>query len=392
MSSAVVPLGEVAAINPDTLVDANPDDLCSFVPMSAVDEENANISDYTNRLYKEVAKGYVAFAERDVLLAKITPCMENGKCAIARGLRRGVGFGSTEFHVVRTSSRILPEWIYYYWRFPATRVLAERNMTGTAGQKRVPTSFLEALPIPLPSLDQQRQSLQSLQKADYLRRIRRHALQMMDELPLSAFLKMFGDPRANPKGWDQCTIEDVLEWSQYGTSQKSNTAGRGYPVLGMGNVTDSGQITLSPLAYVDLPADEFEQLKLQPGDVIFNRTNSTELVGKTACWRLQMDAVVASYLVRLRLKPSVNPEFFVSLLNTNHYKTLFRKRCKKAVNQSNISPTLLREFPMYLPPLELQKRFASLSAKHSQFRSVQLEVIRQADHLFQTLLHQAFSS
>ena len=202
---------------------------------------------------------------------------------------------------------------------------------------------------------------------------------------------MFGDPQTNPKGWDRTTIDDVLEWSQYGTSQKSNDQKLGYPILGMPNLTNDGQIRLSPLAFVDLEPNEFQQLKLERGDIIFNRTNSTELVGKTARWNEPVDAVVASYLVRLRLKSSCNPEYFAALLNTRHFKLLFQRRCKQAVGQSNISPTLLREFPICLPPMALQKKFAGLVAARDISRSTHVEALRQAEHLFQTLLHDAFA-
>ena len=159
----------------------------------------------------------------------------------------------------------------------------------------------------------------------------------------------------------------------------------------MGNITDKGSLDLSTFAYVELPKDEFEKLALKRGDIIFNRTNSTELVGKTACWNLDMEAVLASYLVRLRLKPEVIPEFFSALLNTGYFKNLFRNRCKKAVGQSNISPTLLKEFPAYIPPLPLQQKFAALVERVERLRAVQREALRQAEHLFATLLHRAFS-
>ena len=159
----------------------------------------------------------------------------------------------------------------------------------------------------------------------------------------------------------------------------------------MGNIAEQGEIALSPMAYVELPEAEFASLKLKSGDIIFNRTNSTELVGKTACWRLQIDAVVASYLVRLRLKPSVNPEFFAALLNTAYFKKLFQKRCKKAVNQSNISPTLLREFKVYVPPFNNQQKFFHLVQRVQRLRSIQVEALRQAEHLFQTVLYEAFA-
>jgi type I restriction enzyme S subunit len=249
----------------------------------------------------------------------------------------------------------------------------------------------ENIRIPLPSLSKQRRLAQLLGKADHLRLMRRYALQMCDEIMPSAFLTMFGDPSTNPKRWDQETIDDVLQSSQYGTSQKSTQDSKGYPILGMTNITEDGRIILSPLSFVDLPAETFKLLKLQSGDIIFNRTNSTELVGKTACWRLNMDAVIASYLVRLQLKPHILPEFFVALLNTKYFKVLFQERCKKAVGQSNISPTLLREFRIYVPPMKLQQEFADLFARHEELRATHIEALRQADHLFQSLLQKAFA-
>jgi len=148
--------------------------------MDAVDEVDARIARMAARPFREVAKGYTPFAENDVIVAKITPCMENGKCAIGRNLSRGVGFGSTEFHVLRATQRVIPEWLFYFWRFPPTRKLAAVNMTGSAGQKRVPQIFLETASIPLPDLFEQRRIAAQLQQADRLRRTRRYALELTD--------------------------------------------------------------------------------------------------------------------------------------------------------------------------------------------------------------------
>ena len=104
------------------------------------------------RQVAEVEKGYTYFQEGDVLFAKITPCMENGKCAIAKRLVNGIGFGSTEFHVIRPKESVTSEWIYYYLRQETTRKKAKRSMTGSAGQKRVPSLFLQDVEIPLPPL------------------------------------------------------------------------------------------------------------------------------------------------------------------------------------------------------------------------------------------------
>ena len=254
--------------------------------------------------------------------------------------------------------------------------------------------YLEALneiKIPLPSLPEQKRIATVLDKADRLRRTRRYVQELSDTFLQAVFLQMFGDPLTNPRGWDMVTIDDAVAFSQYGTSQKNNQSKRGYPVLGMGNVSYSGSLLLDSLSYVDLTEKEFEILRLVPGDVIFNRTNSTELVGKAAHWNRNMDAVLASYLIKLRLTDNVLPDFFVGLLNTRHFKRVFQERCKKAVGQSNISPTLLKEFPIYVPPLPLQDKFGAIVRKAERLRAQQREAERQAEHLFQTLLHRAFS-
>lgn len=108
------------------------------------------------RPLSQVAKGYTYFEEGDVLFAKITPCMQNGKHNIARGLLNGFGFGTTEFHVIRPGSATLAEWILNIIRQPSVLREAEANFEGTAGQQRVPKRFLENLPIPLPPLEEQR--------------------------------------------------------------------------------------------------------------------------------------------------------------------------------------------------------------------------------------------
>ena len=164
-------LGEVCTINPKFVA---PDALSAetevtFVPMAAVDEVSGTIAEPQSRSYKEVAKGYTNFRENDVLFAKITPCMENGKAAIARNLRNGLGFGSTEFHVLRPSARVLAEWVFALVRQPSFRSAAEANFTGTAGQKRVPSDFIKRFPIPVPPLKDQKRIVKLLDQASGLR-------------------------------------------------------------------------------------------------------------------------------------------------------------------------------------------------------------------------------
>lgn len=170
---ARVPLGDVCNVNPRAgkIPIADEEMLVSFVPMAAVDERIGAITAHENRVLSGVSKGFTAFQNGDVLFAKITPCMENGKAALACGLTNGIGRGSTEFHVIRPGSRILGEYIYHFVRQPLFREHAKRHFTGTAGQQRVPKSFLENALIPLPPLEEQRRIVDILNRASRIERL-----------------------------------------------------------------------------------------------------------------------------------------------------------------------------------------------------------------------------
>jgi len=129
---------------------------CTFVPMDSVSANTGNIEKPITKSFEEVKKGFTYFVTNDVIFAKITPCMQNGKCAIARDLVNGVGFGSTEFHVIRPGRSLLPDWIWLYLRLPEIRADAQRNFRGSAGQQRVPKEWLLALELPIPPLDRQK--------------------------------------------------------------------------------------------------------------------------------------------------------------------------------------------------------------------------------------------
>ena len=153
-------LSEISVINPARpRIQRSDDDATSFVPMQAVDEFEGKISQMQIKPYGQVKRGYTYFEENDVLLAKITPSMENGKAAIARGLLGGIGFGTTEFHVFHPNPDVLPEWIFYYIRRKTFRAEAKNNFRGAVGQQRVPEEFLIDYPIPIPYPDDPARSL-----------------------------------------------------------------------------------------------------------------------------------------------------------------------------------------------------------------------------------------
>jgi type I restriction enzyme, S subunit len=151
-------LGDVADLNPPKPVAhlLPPHALITFVPMPAVDAGAGVITGATARAFGEVRSGYTAFRDGDVLFAKITPCMENGKAAIARGLNNMLGFGSSEFHVLRPSAAVLAEYLFYFIRQEGFRREAEEHMTGSVGQKRVPATYVRDVEIPFCPLTEQR--------------------------------------------------------------------------------------------------------------------------------------------------------------------------------------------------------------------------------------------
>lgn len=159
-------LGECCEINPKRPKDINTDCDYSFVAMPSVSEDGV-IDVSICRPYAEICKGFTYFAENDVLFAKITPCMENGKGGIAVGLKNGIGFGSTEFHVLRPlAGKSNPEWIYTLTTFKNFRSNAAKMMTGSGGQRRVPATYLSEYKISLPPLDLQQQFADFVHQAD----------------------------------------------------------------------------------------------------------------------------------------------------------------------------------------------------------------------------------
>ena len=160
-------LGKICILNPKKEKKLENDDLdVSFVPMSAV-SENGAINTTKVKKYSEVKKGFTYFLENDVLFAKITPCMENGKGAVAIGLKNKKGFGSTEFHVLRPiKGKSNPYWLYTLTSFQSFRKLAELNMTGSAGQKRVPIKFLQNYKVVFPPISLQNEFANFVQQVD----------------------------------------------------------------------------------------------------------------------------------------------------------------------------------------------------------------------------------
>lgn len=180
-----VTLGEVADVNPrrPSRLDRDPDAPTTFIPMTAIDGESGRVPTAPERRFEEVRRGYTYFEERDVLFAKITPCMQNGKHFIADGLNGGFGFGTTELHVIRPKSGLLSEWIHFFVRQPSLLKSATHHFRGAVGQQRLPAEFIAELRLPLPPLsEQERIILQVGERLNIIDQAKQSARLQLDRL------------------------------------------------------------------------------------------------------------------------------------------------------------------------------------------------------------------
>lgn len=261
-------------------------------------------------------------------------------------------------------------------------------VTGTTRGKLTKAGASE-IDIPVPPLPEQRRIAEVLDRAEALRVKRRSALARLDTLTQSIFLDMFGDPGTNPKRWPVCRIGDLLESASYGTSEKSGSTGE-FPVLRMNNITRTGEMALADLKYMDLPATPREQHLVRVGDVLFNRTNSPELVGKTAVVRDRRPMAFAGYLVRLRVDCQSDPEYLSAFLNTGYAKRVLRGMCRSIIGMANINATEIQAMRIPRTPLNVQIEFARRVTAVEGLKVAHRMSLMELDALFASLQHRAF--
>ena len=291
--------------------------------------------------------------------------------------------------VILDKKEILPEFLVRYLHDPKIVKALESNARGST-IKGLQRSDLERIEISLPPLSVQHQIVAVLERAEAVTRQRQEADTLTGALLQSVFYEMFGNLVMNEKGWEIVKIRDVTEKSQYGCSVLGTNEGQ-YPILGMNNLTFEGKIDIKNLKYVNLSEKVFENFKLECGDILFNRTNAPNLVGKTGLFQKGENFVFASYLIRLKLKMDiVDLEYLWTFLNSPYMKNKFSGMCKKAVNQANINAQELQNISIPLPPLALQQQFAHVVQEVEGIREKQAESKKEIDTLFEGLMQRAF--
>ncbi|HOK42456.1 MAG TPA: restriction endonuclease subunit S [Thermoclostridium caenicola] len=248
---------------------------------------------------------------------------------------------------------------------------------------------LEEIKIPLLPLETQKQIAKTLDTISELLSLRKQQLAELNNLTKSIFYDMFGDPATNEKGWDIGTIRDIVADVKYGTSKPAQEKGK-FIYLRMNNITYDGDMDYSDIKYIDLPEHEVEKYLVKKGDVLFNRTNSKELVGKTAVFKNDTPMVIAGYIIRIRVNERADPEFLSAILNSRYGKETLYGMCKAIIGQANINAQELQNIRIFIPPISLQKQFATIVCKIEEQKSLVRKAIQETQLLFDSLMSQYF--
>ncbi|MBD2623050.1 restriction endonuclease subunit S [Microcystis flos-aquae FACHB-1344] len=271
--------------------------------------------------------------------------------------------------LLKLKSEVIPEYLEKVLNAPICKKQAE-SLTQGAANRNLVIKDLKCIEIPLPPLSEQKriaailnEQMEAVEKA---RKATEAQLEAAKALPAAYLRAVFESEEAN--SWERRKLGEICQSNgQYGTSEKSTNVNQGLPVLRMGNIIE-GKINWSDLMYVNLPTDEETKFLLKKGDVLFNRTNSAELVGKTAVFDAEFKAVFASYLIRFKMRYNLADPYYISAyINSRQGRKFIEANMTRAIGQVNISASTMYNMPIPIPPtLEKQKQIASTLTEQMQ--------------------------
>jgi len=361
----------------------SPDTPTTFVPMAAVSEKTGTIAKPEAVLYSKVSKGYTYFEENDVLFAKITPCMQNGKHVIAKHLIDGTGFGTTEFHVLRPNSEVLPEWIHFFIRQPYFLQEAMAHFTGAVGQQRVPDSFLSDYLIPLPPIEEQKRiaaKLQGLlQEVGRARTACEKQLEAAKALPAAYLREVFQSEEA--KKWERKRLGEVARYINGRAFKPEEWRQTGIPIIRIQNLNDPD----ASFNYYD--AEIEERYKVRNGDLLISWSASLGAYLWTGG-----DAVLNQHIFRVEEHRGLILKNFVYYA-VDYVMTEIKERIHGATMQHITKPDFEAIF-ISIPSLSIQQHIAAeLEERMAQVEKLRTSIEKQLEAinaLPQAILRKAF--
>lgn len=284
------------------------------------------------------------------------------------------------------NKNVLPTYLYYF--LSSKREQFVKDGVGGA-QPNISAGYLKNVQFGLIPMQQQIDIVEKLDKVEKLIVLRKEQLAKLDQLVKSRFIELFGTYPDNPMGWETGTIRDVVADVRYGSSRPAVDGGK-YPYLRMNNITYDGELDLSDTKRIDVPESELAKCTVRRGDVLFNRTNSKELVGKTCVYNRDEMMVLAGFVIRVRVTDRVLPEFLSAFLNTDFSKQMLLGMCKAAIGQANINAQEMQNIGLYLPPIELQQRFVQFKEQTDKSKLAIQRSLNKLELLKKALMQEYF--
>ena len=247
-------------------------------------------------------------------------------------------------------------YLSYFLKSKNFKNQISKLITGSA-QLNFGGSHLKKINLFLPELNVQKKVSTLLLLIDNTIKNMQRKISILEQLTKSLFTMMFGDIKTNDKNWEIKKLGEVVQ-TQYGTSKKATSIVGEFPILRMNNITYSGEMDYKDLKYIELSDSEKEKFLLKKGELLFNRTNSKELVGKTGLFNLDIPMAFAGYLIRIKPSNLIHSKFLLFFMNSEFMKKLLYNKAKNIVGMANINAKELEDFSIILPPIELQNKFA----------------------------------
>lgn len=278
------------------------------------------------------------------------------------------------------------DYLCYYFRFHRPNKLVK-----DAAYPSISLADIGCLEIEIPEGNEVTQIVDALKRVESIINLHCQQFTALDTLIKARFVEMFGTFPTNEKGWKTGTIRDLVTDVRYGSSRKAADGDSGqYPYLRMNNITYEGELDISDIKTIDIPDEELPKCTVRRGDVLFNRTNSKELVGKSCVYNRGEMMVLAGFVIRVRLNGRMLPEMLSAFLNTSFSKQMLLGLCKAAIGQANINAQEMQNIGIYIPPIECQKEFVDFKAQVDKSKAVVQKALDEAQTLFDSLMQQYF--
>jgi type I restriction enzyme S subunit len=367
-----------------------PDRPFKYVDISSVDKDLKAIVQTQEVIGKDApSRARKVISADDVLVSTVRPNL-NAVAIVPSELDGQIA--STGFCVLRSNPSVVNARYLFYRALTRKFVCYLIARMRGANYPAVTDEVVRKATIPLPPLSEQRRIVEILDQADALRRKRTEADAKAERILHALFTKMFGDPTTNPMGWSKVALSDFTVELRYGTSTRCTSEPNGLPVLRIPNILH-GEVDLSDLKYAELPAQEIERLLLEHGDLLFVRTNGNrDYVGRCAVFDIEALYLFASYLIRARFQQDkVDPWYVVAYLHTPAGRQAMSSFIRTTAGQSNISLEGLRQIPIPLHPLPMQRQFREHVEHLYLLRQDREKSGNSLNTTFSCLLHRAFS-